>query len=160
MPLLLALDGESHTAAAVDWALVLARRLELPITAVHVKDPYLKQFENEIYAQGREEYVAHVERCLTEQADALIAEFTTAATARDVDFDTLVLDGDPFELLLEQLVSGSYALAVFGRKARTGSAAWRSRNLPGKLVAARASFPTVLVVVPEDAPLADIVKPK
>jgi nucleotide-binding universal stress UspA family protein len=149
MSVLLALDGEPHTAAAVAWALEWARARSLPITALHVKDPYLKQFENEIYAQGREEYVAHVERCLSERAEQLIAEFAAAAGEHGVPFETLILAGDPVATVLEQATSGRYSLLVLGRKRLRGVAAWCSRDLPGKLAATCHRASPGIVIIPE-----------
>ena len=65
-PILIAVDGESHTNSAIAEAARLARALDRPVAILHVEDPYLKQFSNEIYAQGREEYLEHVDRCLGE----------------------------------------------------------------------------------------------
>jgi len=72
--ILVAIDGEPHTDAAVKWALDLARDRDLEAVAIHVKDPFLKQFSNEIYAQGREEYLDHVEVCLDAKAKEAIDE--------------------------------------------------------------------------------------
>ncbi len=58
--ILLAVDGEPHTDEAVCWAVDLALGLGVTLNPVHIRDPYLKQFSNEIYAQGREEYLEHV----------------------------------------------------------------------------------------------------
>lgn len=151
--ILLAIDGEPHSDAAVDWALTLAARLDLPVTAVHVKDPYLKQFENEIYAQGREEYLAHVDRCLAERAARVIAGFAAAADARGAPHSVLVLDGDPLEQLRGQLARGRYTALVLGRKRLTGVARWRSGDLPARLCRGPQPPATSIVIVPEDAAL-------
>ena len=67
--IVLAVDGEPHTLEAVCWAVDLALGLGAALNPVHIRDPYLKQFSNEIYAQGREEYLEHVQRCLEEKAE-------------------------------------------------------------------------------------------
>jgi nucleotide-binding universal stress UspA family protein len=152
MQILLALDGEPHTTAAVQWALALARRLGLPTTGLHVKDPYLKQFQNEIYAQGREEYLAHVEQCLAAHAREVISGFAAIAEASGVPWEALVLDGDPLELLRQELDSERHTLMVLGRKRLTGMAEWQSRNLPGKLSQGPRRSKTGILIVPADAP--------
>jgi len=48
--ILLCIDGEPHTNKAVDWALSFAEITGAQVTALHVKNTYLKKFYNEIYA--------------------------------------------------------------------------------------------------------------
>jgi len=143
--ILLCLDGEPHTEEAVKWALELASRLSAEITAVHVKDPFLKQFYNDIYAQGREEYLDHVEQCLRAKAKQLVEDFEEAARAARVSWEVKVLAGDPIQELEREVRRGGYRLLLLGRKTCEGLAAWRSRDLPGKLVAAVKDVPVLLV---------------
>ena len=74
-PILVAIDGEPHTDRAVEHALTLAAESGARVVALHVKDPYLKQFASEIYAQGREEYFALVDECLDIQANDSVRRF-------------------------------------------------------------------------------------
>ena len=48
----------------------------MELDLVHIRDPYLKQFSTEIYAQGREEYLEHVQQCLEEMARKAQASFS------------------------------------------------------------------------------------
>lgn len=144
----MAIDGEPHTDAAVEWALDLARRLEVPLVAVHVKDPYLEQFQGELYAQGREEYVEHVGRCLAEEAEGASARFMERARLAGVDASVRVRRGDPADELLDEASDARWGLLVVGSKRLRGLAAWRSRNLPGKLAAA--TCPVPVLIVPQD----------
>ena len=98
--ILLGADGEPHTDEAVRWSLDLAIGLGLKLNAIHVRDPYLKQFYNEIYAQGREEYLDHVQDCLEEKARRASAAFE-AAGAREV------LAGQAAVLIKPNLVNAS-----------------------------------------------------
>jgi nucleotide-binding universal stress UspA family protein len=155
--ILLAVDGESHTDEAVSWALDLALALGVALNPVHVRDPYLKQFYTEIYAQGREEYLEHVQRCLEEQAEMARASFESTvdeilegrcdAKQPDVTFD--VLDGDPVQQLMAHLECGGHTMVVLGRRRRTRLAALRSRDLAERLSAVGCSVP--ILVVPESA---------
>ncbi len=142
---LLAIDGESHTRSAVAWALRMAEQLGLSLTAVHVKDPYLKQFYNDIYAQGREEYLAHVERCLMEKARLSRVGFEQMARESPVSFSIKVLEGNPLDQLAAESQRPEYALLVLGRKHRSGIQAWKSRNLPRSLTAAIPHLPVLTV---------------
>jgi nucleotide-binding universal stress UspA family protein len=132
-PILLAIDGEPHTEAAVCRALDLAAETGSRVVAVHVKDTYLKQFASEIYAQGREEYLEHIDACLEAVARDAVGRFATAARERDVGFEVKVLEGDPFEELRGEIERRRYGAVVLGGEPRQGIAAWRSRDLPGKL---------------------------
>ena len=143
--ILLAVDGEPHTDAAVDWALDLARDRGLSVTAVHIKDPYLKQFENEIYAQGREEYLDHVEACLVETAHEVTDAFCSLASERGVPHRAKVLAGAPRDRLIAEAEAGDYAVVVLGRKQQRGFSAWRSGRLSLALAARVTHIPVVLV---------------
>jgi len=136
--ILVAVDGEPHTEAAVKWAIALAAGLERPLVALHVKDPYLKQFAGEIYAQGRREYLEHVDSCLQEQAEKAAAGLAAAVGAADrpVAWTIKVRQGDPAEELLAEARGGGYCLLVLGGKElpdRIGTAGrlqkWRSGKL-------------------------------
>ncbi len=150
-PILVALDGEPHTEAAITWALELAARLDSELVAVHVRDPYLKQFHNDIYAQGRLEYLAHVDDCLAEDGDRIQRGFETVADQASVRWRVLILDGDPCEQLAEESGRGDYALVILGRRRISGFAAWRSGNLPARLSAKLVDVPIMLVPGAEDA---------
>lgn len=155
--ILLAVDGERHTDEAVRRALDLSLSLGATLNPVHVRDPYLKQFSNEIYAQGREEYLEHVSQCLEDQALMARASFETTvkevlgergdATEPVWTFD--VLDGDPVEQLTAHIERGEYSMLVLGRRRRTRLAAMTSRDLAERLLSAECSVP--ILVVPEPA---------
>jgi hypothetical protein len=113
---------------------------------VHVRDPYLKQFHNDIYAQGRLEYLEHVDACLSAIADEADRAFCTEAAAAGVSHTVKVLDGDPIEELIREANRGLYGLVIVGKRPRKGLAAWRSRDLPGKLAAALNGVPFLSVV--------------
>ncbi len=155
--ILLAVDGEPHTDEAVRWALDLALGLGATLNPVHIRDPYLMQFSNEIYAQGREEYLEHVQKCLEETAQMARASFESAVNeyferrpvAKEPDWTFDVLDGDPAEQLTEHIKGGEYSMLVLGRRRRTRFAALRSRDLGERLMSVECSVP--ILVVPEPA---------
>ncbi len=155
--ILLAVDGEPHTREAVNWALDLAVGLGATLNPVHIRDPYLKQFSNEIYAQGREEYLEHVQRCLEEMARMARASFESTIdeylerrrVAKEPDWTFDVLDGDPAEQLTAHIERGEYSMLVFGRRRRTRFAALKSRDLAERLSSVGLSVP--ILVVPEPA---------
>ena len=142
---LLAIDGEPHSDNAIQGALELADDFQLEVVAVHVKDHYVKQFFNEIYAQGREEYLEHVQACLEVSAREAIARFETEARKYDIKWTIKVLEGDPAEQIQSEIDSFQYNLMVLGRKQNRGSSLWRSRDLPEKLLSARNDVPILII---------------
>jgi nucleotide-binding universal stress UspA family protein len=147
--ILVAIDGEPHTAAATRWAIDLATLLDREVVGLHVRDPYLKQFHTEIYAQGRLEYLDHVDQCLASDAEEATSAFGTLATDANVRWRVKTTDGEPIEQITREAETGDYALLILGRRPRKGFAAWRSRDLPGKILAAVSGPPILLV--PADA---------
>ena len=143
--LLLAVDGEPHTEAAQRWALQLAAAAGRRVVAVHVEDPYLKQFHTEIYAQGRREYLEHVDECLARASGEIGAAFGAAADGLGVEHELRVLRGEPLEELAAEARRGGYCLMICGAKRITGLRRWQSDNLPDRLAALR-DLP--LLVVP------------
>ena len=154
--ILLAVDGESHTEAAVCWALDLALGLGMTLNPVHVRDPYLKQFYTEIYAQGREEYLEHVQQCLEEKARLAQEWFETIAheylqkrgekQVPEWSFD--VLDGDPVEQVRDHLEKKEFSIIVLGRRRQTRLAVLRSRDLGERLTSLGSSVPVLVVPQP------------
>lgn len=155
--ILLAVDGEPHTNEAVRRAVDLALGLGLTLNPVHVRDPYLKQFSNEIYAQGREEYLEHVARCLEERARMAREAFESTVEEhlggrrdeKQPDWIFDVLDGDPTAQLTACTRRGGYAMLVLGRRRRRRFAALRSRDLAERLLSVRLSLPILVVPEPE-----------
>lgn len=128
-PLLLAIDGEPHTDAAVARALDLAREIDVPLVAIHVKDPYLKQFASEIYAQGREEYLEHIDEQLEVVAGDAVRQFCQLAAERGVGFEVKVVDGDTRKCLRDELDTGRYGAIIVGGEGRRWFGSWRARSL-------------------------------
>jgi nucleotide-binding universal stress UspA family protein len=135
------------------------------LTAVHVKDPYLKQFASELYAQGRQAYQDHVDACLTEIADQTVAAFTRAANRHAVTrdagcgvaggtagrieqeaaYEVKIRHGSPRRELLAEVREGHYDLLVLGGRQLTGIRRWQSRNLPGLLKDSLPDLPILVV---------------
>jgi nucleotide-binding universal stress UspA family protein len=143
--ILLALDGEPHSDAAIEWSMNLARALHQPIAAIFVKDPYLKQFYNEIYAQGRKAYLDHVQACLDSNAKEALTRFEDLAVAQGVEAKCLVRQGSPAEELRAELTTGNYSMLVLGAKRLNGLKRWRQGKLPAKVVAENPGFPVLVV---------------
>ena len=143
--ILVAIDGEPHTDAAVKWALDLARDRDLEAVAIHVKDPYLKQFSNEIYAQGRKEYLDHVEDCLDAKAKEAIDEFGKAADVAGIKWNSKTVCGNPKKAIEKEVSLNEYRVLVTGRKVRKGLAALRYPALPNLLLSTAMELPILVV---------------
>ena len=147
---MLATDGEPHSDAATRWAFALALATGREVTAVFVRDPYLKQFYNEIYAQGRQEYLDHVDRCNLELADAAHAALEGQTAGLAVRWEFKVRSGDPAEELTAEAASGGYALVVAGAGRAAGRWSRRPEGLGRKLAAALVEVPVLVVPAVDD----------
>ena len=126
-------DGKPHSRQALIWAFALAQSAEIPLTILHVIDPYLKQFYNEIYSQGRKEYLAHVETEIREHADRVLQQIDKNADRLGVKPKILTPYGDAYKEISREIKNGSYDLVITGGKKVSGINAFRSWNLPAKL---------------------------
>jgi len=142
--ILLAYDGEPHSEGAVRWALALAGATGRRVVALFVKDPYLKQFHNEIYAQGRQEYLDHVDRCNEELAAAAQTHQERAAAGTEVTWEHRVRDGDPAEEVTAEVEAGGYALVVAGAGRAPGRWSRKPQGL-GRRLAAALEVPVLVV---------------
>ena len=145
--ILLAIDGEPHTAAAVGWALRLAEALPTRLVAVHVADPYLEQFADELYAQGRQAYRDHVERCLAQIAAQAVAAFVRVAKKHTVGCEAKVRRGALSQELMAEFTEGDYGLLVLGKRRLTGIRRRLSRDLARQMAKRLPEMP--ILVVPE-----------
>ena len=111
----------------------MGHSLQASVTALHVIDPWLKKFYNELYSQGRKEYLEYVDTCLQAEAEQVQKEFTGLCSAARVETNFKIRHGEPMvEILAEVsqtapdlLITGSKNLGIWGR--------FRSRNLPQRL---------------------------
>ncbi len=137
--MLLCIDGESHTSKAIDWTVNIVKMTNSAITVLHVREMYLKQFYNEIYAQGRKEYLAHVDKEIKEHAEKTFSQFNIKAREAKIEYRKIEKICDPLDspltIIIKEFEKGDYDLLVVGGKPLTGITAIRSRNIPAKLAA-------------------------
>lgn len=145
-PILLAVDGDCHTEKAITEAGRLACELGRRVVVLHVEDPYLKQFSSEIYAQGREEYLEHVDRCLAEEGQKTVERARTRLLEDGVENEIVIRQGEPFDVIRAVLETGAYSLLIVGRKTLSSGLWRRRRDLPARL--AGTGDPTPLLIVP------------
>jgi len=131
--ILLATDGGPHSRKAEEWAFGIVKMLGIPLTVLHIRDPYLKQFYNEIYAQGRKEYLEHVDRELLSAAREIQSDIAQRLADLGLSFNFILRYGDPLEEIVAEISSGDYDLLVVGGKKLVGIRAYRSWNLPARL---------------------------
>jgi nucleotide-binding universal stress UspA family protein len=130
--ILLCVDGEPHTEAAVALAIELARVHAAKLDALYVVDPYLKKFTTEIYAINRDECREHLDRSLAAEGEAALAAALGRAAAAGIEAGRLLEHGPPEEVIPR--LAGGYDLVVLGGKRFAGRyERWTSRDLPGRL---------------------------
>ena len=133
MKILVCIDGEPHSKSAIQRAIFLGLYLPAEVTALHVIDPWLKKFYNELYSQGRRRYLEYVDECLLAEAEQVQEEFNGMCLAEGLEARFKVRHGEPMTEILEEvrqvapdlLITGSKQLNVWGR--------FRSGNLPLRL---------------------------
>lgn len=133
MKILVCIDGESHTRGAIERAISLGVSRSADVTALHVIDSWLKQFHNEIYAQGRKQYLDYVDGCLQEDAERVHREFEGMCRAEGLSAGYRVRHGEPITEILEEVHQKCPDLLIIGRKSLNAWGRIRSGNLPQKL---------------------------
>lgn len=132
--ILLCVDGEPHTEAAVALALDLAEVHGAGLDALYVVDPYLKKFTDEIYAANRDECRAHLDRSLAAEGATALDQLLARAAAANIAAGRLLEYGPPEEVIPRLVIAGGYDLVVLGGKRFSGRyERWTSRDLPGRL---------------------------
>lgn len=146
MKILVCLDGEPHTRAAIERAIALARREDAEILSLHVVDPWLEQFSSEIYAQGRREYLEWVEACRADEASRAREEFESLCTDGRVRARFKLRHGDPLTEILAELREAEPDLVITGARPLSFWERLRSGNLPQRLNRALAGEIPMLAV--------------
>ena len=133
MRIIVCTDGQPHSQCAVQRAIFLGQSLAAEVTALHVIDPWLKKFYNELYSQGRKQYLEYVDECLQAKAKQVHEEFSEMCLAKGLEARFKIRHGEPMAEILEEvrqfdpdlLITGDKQLNVWGR--------FRSANLPLRL---------------------------
>ena len=145
--ILVCVDGEPHSKGAIQWAVRLGVTLPAEVTALHVIDPFLKKFHNELYAQGRRQYLEYVDECLQEVAEKARVEYTAMCQSHGLETKFKVRRGEPIEEILKELQETSPHLLVTGGKPLSAWGRFRSRSLPKRVrKKAHASVPVLSVI--------------
>lgn len=133
LKILVCIDGEPHSEGAIQWAIRLGLSLPAEVTALHVIDPYLKKFYNELFSQGRKRYLEYVDERLRSKADQACREFTEMCLAQGLETRFKLRQGEPLQEILEELQQTAPDLLITGGKELNAWGRFRSRNLPLQL---------------------------
>ena len=133
MKILVCVDGKPHSKNAIEEAIFVGLSQQADVTALHIIDPWLKKFYNELYSQGRKQYLEYVDGCLQAEADQAHEEFNGMCLAAGLEATFKARHGEPLTEILAEvrqaapdlLITGSKQLNVWGR--------FRSGNLPLRL---------------------------
>jgi nucleotide-binding universal stress UspA family protein len=143
--IILCIDGEPWTEKAVTYALQITNAFRGTLTALHVINPHLKKYADEIYAVGRDEYVNHIDKELRKEAEDIVAGFTAKADASGIPYHVIVRHGEPEEEILKETSEKAYDLIILGdRPPRSFRERLGSFNLPAKIVK-KIQIPILLV---------------
>ena len=128
--ILVCIDGEPHTKHAIQWAIRLGLSLPAKVTALHVIDPYLKSYCDELYFQGRKQYMEYVDEIMQVGADRARREFAEMCQAQGLEAKFKVRHGEPVQEIVEELRQTAPHLLITGGKQLNAWGRFRSRNLP------------------------------
>ncbi len=133
MKILVCIDGEPHSKNAIQRAISMGLSLPAKVTALHVIDPWLKKFYNEIYSQGRKRYLEYVDECLLAEAEQVQKEFSGMCLAEGLKASINVRHGEPITEILEEVRQAAPDFLITGRKQLNAWGRFRSGNLPLRL---------------------------
>jgi len=145
MRILVCTDGQPHSRAAMQWAVSQGLSKQAEVAALHVIDPYLKKFFDELYSQGRQRYLDYVDECLQAEADKARREFVLLCRSEGLDGRFKVRRGEPLQEILAELRQATPDLLVTGGKKLNAWGRFRSGNLPLRLQK-RAATPVAVIV--------------
>ncbi len=133
MKILVCIDGEPHSKSAIQRAIFLGLYLPAEVTALHVIDPWLKKFYNELYSQGRKRFLEYVDECLEAEAERVHKEFRGMCLAEGMEARFKVRHGEPMTEILEEVRQVAPDLLITGSKQLNAWGRFRSGNLPLRL---------------------------
>ena len=133
MKVLVCIDGEPHSNSAVQRAIFIGLSLPAEVTALHVIDPWLKKFYNELYSQGRKQYLEYVDECLQAEAKQMHKKFDEMCLTEGLEARFKVRHGEPMTEILEEVRQLAPDLLITGCKQLTAWGRFRSANLPLRL---------------------------
>jgi nucleotide-binding universal stress UspA family protein len=143
--ILICIDGEQWTEKAISYAIEITGALNGQLTALHVINPYLKKFADEIYAVGRREYTSHIDNELRKEADDVVSRFRAWTNSVGIVCNVIVRYGPPADEIIKEMVEHSYDLVVLGAKPLTDfRERFGSFNLPLKIFK-KARIPVIFV---------------
>ena len=151
--ILVCIDGEPHSKRAIQCAIRMGLSLPAEVTALHIVDPWLKKFYNELYSQGRKRYLEYVDERLQGEANRAGREFTGMCQAEGLNAAFKVRHGEPLEEILDELRQTVPDLLITGGKKLSAWGRFRSRNLPLRLQK-KAATPVSVVPVIDNQDLA------
>jgi nucleotide-binding universal stress UspA family protein len=132
--IIVCIDGEKWTEKAMTYAMEITRAFNGKLTALHVINPYLKKFADEIYAVGRIEYCNYIDKELRKEAENIISGFKAMANSIGLPYNVIVRYGPPEEEIIKETLENAYDLLVLGAKPLN---AFKNRigsfNLPMKI---------------------------
>jgi len=131
--ILVCVDSEPHSKSALERAIFLGRSLPADVTALHVVDPWLKKFYNELYSQGRKAYLENVDECLQADANRLQEAFAVMCEAEGLVARFKIRHGEPEAEILDEVCQSGPDMLITGGKPSNAWGRFRSRNLPLRL---------------------------
>ncbi len=133
MKILVCVDAEGHSKTAMQQAISMGLSQAADVTALHVIDPWLKQFYNELYSQGRKRYLEYVDECLQREAQQVRKHYDDLCLAAGMESRFRIGRGEPLTEILKEVHQIVPDVLITGCKKLNSWGRFRSRNLPLRL---------------------------
>jgi len=110
--ILAAVDGSVHSAQVVNKAIEMAEAFQARIVLLHVRQKMPDIFSQPYYQQVLDKFMA--------QAEKVVAPHKTALEESGIDYEVLILEGDPAEAIKEAAQIEKCELTVIGTRGLSG----------------------------------------
>ena len=110
--ILAAVDGSVHSAQVVKKAIEMAEAFQARIVLLHVRQKMPDIFSQPYYQQVLDKFMA--------QAEKVVAPHKTALEESGIDYEVLILEGDPAEAIKEAAQIEKCELIVIGTRGLSG----------------------------------------
>lgn len=134
--ILAAVDGSVHSAEVVNKAIEMAQAFQAKIVLLHVRQKIPDFLGHPYYQQVLDKYIA--------QAEKVVAPHKTVLDESGIDYEVLILAGDPAEAINEAAQIEKCELIVMGTRGLSGLQGLALGSVSQKLLHSAGSM--VLVV--------------
>ena len=114
--ILVAYDGSPHSKESLAWAIEMARPVKAQITVLHVREPFDWSVAFGMAETGSSAKMMAKLKEIEDAETAMMDEAKESGQKQGMDVTTLILDGNPSQLLIEYSQKHGFDLVVAGAR--------------------------------------------